>query len=336
MLARFLAIFNARNRETIRDRRNFGWNLFLPFLLVFGFAYIFSNPRPDYRIGVIGEEDAYLSRPQLLAMSHLQIIPYQDLQEAKKKLRLHQIDLVLQLDDRLYWVNKQSSKGYFLEKMLHSSDPDFRKREVEGDAIRYIDWVIPGVIGMNILYSCLFGVGYAIVRYRRIGVLKRFKATPLTAFEFLAAQVASRWILVMFFCSVIFFGCHWTFSTVMLGSYLDFFVILALGIMAMIGLALVIASRTRSEELTSGLLNMTAYPMLGLSGAWFSMEGAPLSLQRFAEFLPLTHVVQAARAIAIEGETLGEQWDHILILLAMTVIFVLVGTLLFNWESDHR
>ena len=336
MFRRFLALFRARNTEFWRDKSSFIWNVFFPFLLVFGFAFIFSNGQAMFKVGVLGEEDAYLSKPQLFALRHIQFVPYQDEFEAVKKLRQHQLDLLIQLDERVYWVNRSSPKGYMVERLLVANDDEYVRRVIDGRQVRYVDWVIPGVLGMNIMFSCLFGVGYVIVRYRKNGVLKRLKATPLGAFEFLAAQVLSRWLIVVFICMVVFFGCHWLFDTLMLGSYLSFFFVLALGTITMISLGLVLACRTRSEELTGGLLNVASWPMMGLSGVWFSLEGAPKGLQDFAYALPLTHIVEATRSIAIEGETLLAQSDHLLTLGVMAAVFLVIGATLFSWDADGR
>jgi len=336
MFKRFWAVFHARNREFFRDRSSFGWNFFFPFLLVFGFAFVFGNGQPMFKVGVMGEQDAYISKPLLFDVKHIQWVPYLEQDVAVKKLRQHQIDLLVQLDRKTYWVNRSSPKGYMVEKLLLADDPGFQRTVIDGRQVRYVDWVLPGVIGMNIMFSSLFGVGYVIVRYRKIGVLKRFKATPLGAVEYLSAQMLSRWLILMFVCAVIFFGCHWTLDTLMLGSYWSFFAVLAIGIFTMISLGLVIASRTRSEELTGGLLNFASWPMMGLSGVWFSLEGAPQWLQQVSQLLPLTHIVAASRAIAVEGETLASQSDHVVTLMVMTVLFIGAGAALFSWDADGR
>ena len=107
-----------------------------------------------------------------------------------------------------YWINDESPKGYILEQVLRGSTapPEFDKQRVSGRVIRYVDWVVPGVLAMNMMFSCLFGVGYVIVRYRKNGMLKRLKATPLTPLEFLSAQVASRWWLTLATTVLVFAG----------------------------------------------------------------------------------------------------------------------------------
>ena len=105
------------------------------------------------------------------------------------KVERHQIDLLFDPGSNRYWINQTSPNGYIVEKLLIAAYADsaeaLQKILVEGDEIRYIDWVIPGVIAMNIMWGALFGIGYVIVRYRKFGVLKRLSATPVTAVEFL-------------------------------------------------------------------------------------------------------------------------------------------------------
>ncbi len=336
MFKRYFAVFTARNREFFRDRSSFIWNIFFPFLLLFLFAFIFGNSQDMFKVGVLGDEDAYLSKPQIFELRHIQFIPYEDQDSAVKKLQQHQIDMLLQLDKRVYWVNRSSPKGYMTEQLLMSKDSEYQRREVDGRAVRYIDFVLPGILGMNIMFSCLFGVGYIIVRYRKNGVLKRLKATPLNAVEFLSAHISSRLIIVVCVMFILFFGAHWIFDTLMFGSYLSFFAVLILGAMTMISMSLLIACRTRSEELTGGLLNVASWPMMALSGVWFSLEGAPEALQTFAYMLPLTHIVEASRAISIEGATFFSQADHLIFLTVMLVLFSGIGAWLFSWDSDHR
>jgi ABC-type multidrug transport system permease subunit len=241
----------------------------------------------------------------------------------------------------LYWINDTSPTGYMAEHLLLAQNNDMTNKEwikqtVTGKQIRYIDWVLPGILGMNMMFSCLFGVGYVIVRYRKSMVLKRLNATPVSAFEFLSAQIVSRLMIVMCISSVIFLGCDIMFDFYMLGSYFDLFIIAILGAMSLISLGLIIAARSQSEELTGGLLNMASWPMMIFSGVWFSLEGSPEIIQQLAYWLPLTHLVESARAIMTEGANLYDLREHIAIMIVMTGVFLGLGTLTFRWNGDGR
>jgi hypothetical protein len=124
---------------------------------------------------------------------------------------------------------------------------------------------------MNMMFSCLFGVGFVLVRYRKNGVLKRMKATPVSPLNFVSAQAVSRLMIVLITSVVVFSGTNLFLRFVMKGSWLNLLLLTALSIMCMIALGLVFASRIKSEELASGLLNLVTFPMLILSGVFFSL-----------------------------------------------------------------
>ena len=208
----------------------------------------------------------------------------------------------------------------------------YQKQIVSGNEIRYVDWLISGLLGMNLMFSALFGVGYNIVRYRKNGVLKRLKATPLTAFEFLLAQIASRLILIICVSSMIYLGCHWYIHFQMLGSYFNLFIVLCLGAICMISLSLLVASRISSEELAGGLLNIISWPMMFLSGVWFSLEGAHPAVKKLALLFPLTHIIDASRAIMTEGAGLEKISGNLITLGCMTVLFLGTSSIIFKWK----
>jgi len=335
---RFFAVFKARNIEFFRDRSSLGWNLFFPILLLIGFSFIFSGDgRPAYKIGLLVEQEKneHVAQTALTQLRFIDFINYNDLAVAKAKLSRHSLDLLVDYNAKRYWVNEESSKSYLVEKIFLGQQPGFTRLQSSGKNIRYVDWVLPGILGMNMMFSCLFGVGYVIVRYRKNSVLKRLKATPLSAFEFVSAQLLSRLFIVMFMSTVVYSGCNVFFNFFMLGSYIDLFIIGALGAFCLISLGLLVASRSKSEELIGGLLNVTSWPMMMLSGVWFSLEGAPDALKVLADFMPLTHLVSGARAVITEGATLSDISFHINILLLMSSVFLVLGAYFFSWNTER-
>ncbi len=327
---RFWAVLVARNREFLRDHSSLAWNILFPVLIVLGFSLAFSDQGMDlYKVGVLGE-----GPPEpFFSTRYIDFIPQDDPQQALVKVERHQLDMLVDRSDRRFWINDSSPKGYVLERVLGGSGGgDYVKQAVRGQEIRYVDWVLPGVLGMNMMFSALFGVGYVIVRYRKSGMLKRLKATPLTAFEFLAAQVASRLWLILIITALVYVGTDLVVDFRTSGSFLDLFVVFSLGAISLISLSLVVASRTASEELAGGLLNLFSWPMMFLSGVWFSLEGGHPLVQQAAQLLPLTHVVDAARAIMVDGAGLVEVWPQLLVLGISAGVFLALGSWLFRWE----
>ena len=335
MWQRIYAVFVARGKEFVRDRASLSWNLVFPILVIIGFSFMFSDAdKPLYHIGVIGNEAQPLAQ-----VKHLEIVHYaeDERSQAVNKLRHHQLDLLLDPQQQRYWVNADAPGGYISEQLLlglvaRAGESSWQRDEVDGQAIRYVDWLLPGVLGMNMMFSGLFGVGFVVVRYRKNGVLKRLRATPLSAVEFLLAQILSRLVIMLVVTSVIFISMNVLFNFMILGSYALLVLIALLSALSLVSLGLVIASQTASEELASGLLNVISWPMMFLSGVWFSLEGSPPWLQHAAELLPLTHGIEAARAVMLDGATLSAVSHHLLILAAQSGVFLLIGAWRFRWQ----
>lgn len=330
-LKHFQAVFMARNREFIRDRSSWAWNIFFPILLIIGLAVMFGNDnRTVFKVGVypaVPESESFFQ------IRHVQFVTINELDESIIRIERHQLDLLLDVQARQYWVNDTSPNGYLSEQLLLADNNiEYSREQVSGREVRYVDWVLPGILGMNMMFACLFGVGYVIVRYRKSGVLKRLKATPLAAVEFLSAQVASRLWLVMAITLCVFFGTHFVLDFTMHGSYLSLILVLTIGAIALINLGLLVAARTASEELAGGLLNLFTWPMLVMSGVWFSLEGAHPLVKTLAQILPLTHIVDAARAIMIDGATLMDIGWNLVYLIVFSIVCVTISAKLFRWE----
>ncbi|MEW8505325.1 MAG: ABC transporter permease [Candidatus Thiodiazotropha sp.] len=328
---RFLAALQARNLEFLRDRTALGWNLIMPVLIVMGFAFAFSTGQEDlYKVGLYGELELNHDLEEFLNTRYVDFIQVDELNGMIDKVDRHQIDLLLDLQHRRYWVNSTSPNGYLLEQLLLPYE--LKRETLSGSEIRYVDWVIPGVLGMNIMFSALFGVGYVIVRYRKNGVLKRLRATPLSAFEFISAQIASRLLMIVAVTVLVYAGTDLVVEFRMVGSYWLLFLILIIGALSMISVGLLVAARITSEEAANGLLNLMSWPMMLLSGVWFSLEGSHPLVQNLALALPLTHMVHAARVVMIEGAGFMDVASQLFILTLFTLCFVSIGSKTFRWE----
>lgn len=347
MWRRILAVLVARNREFYRDRAGLGWNIFMPILMVLAFAVIFSgDPEAPFKVGVVTGDGALPpTTTGFLALDHIQFVPVTDLEGAIIQVDRHQLDLLLdpRAQPPAYWVNLESPRGYLAERLLLGADagvggpapgeavgPERRTRS--GAALRYADWVLPGILAMNVMFSSLWGVGWVIVRYRKNGVLRRLKATPLTPFEFLTAQVLSRLLVVMAASLLIYVGVDLLLDFPMRGSYAALVLIYAAGALCLISLGLIVASRWRTEELANGVLNLISWPLLLLSGVWYSMEGTSGIARFLSQLSPLTHLVDAARRVMIDGAQVVDVLPQVALLAALALVFIGIAAWLFRWE----
>lgn len=324
---RLIALFFARNKEYYRDKSSLVWSFIMPPMIIGLMALAFS---PDnsalFTVGIQGDANQHPFDQALV-----QSVAVNDAATGQRQVAYHQIDMLLDPTSRTYWINPTSQKGKTLEALL--PDETYTGQAIEGNPIRYVDWVVPGILGMNLMFSGLWGIGYVIVRYRKNGVLKRLQATPTHPVEFLAAQMLSRLMIMLGVSTIVYVSCDLMLDFVMLGSYWHLILVAIIGNLSMLALGLVVAARISSEEFANGLLNFISFPMMMVSEVWFSLEGAPQWLTALANLSPLTHMVKAARAIMIEGAGLADITPHLLAMTIMTAVLLAIAGYLFRWQK---
>lgn len=339
---KLVALIGARNKEFYRDRAALIWSLLFPFIVLAGFAYGYSGRQePLLRVRVTPAAAlASATLRELAAVPGVELKETDDEAAALKKLTRYELDLVVSASaERLaYSLNADSDKGKLAERLLRdaverqSPRPALEARPVEGRRIRYADWLLPGLLAMNIMFGSMFGVGYVVVRYRKNGVLKRLRATPLSAFQFLTAQVISRMLVTLVTSFMVLGGAMVLIGFRPQGSWLDLALFLCVCATSMISLGLIIAARIATEEVAEGLLNLMTWPMIFLSGIWFSIEGASSWVLQGAKLMPLTHVVDGLRAILIEGAGIGQLVPQITVLMVLSAVFLAIGAAIFRWR----
>ncbi len=342
MWNRIWTIFIARTKEFYRDKSTLFWNLLFPFLIILGFGVMFNDEKQTlYKVGVINpnnvEFTTNLQYQYFKNIKYLEFVDFKSEGEGIDKLKHHRVDIIVNPKSKQYWVSDTSPKSYVLEKILHSYHKEkivgFEKQSITGKSIPYINWLFPGILGMNMMFSSLFGVGYVIVRYRKNGVLKRYSVTPIKTFEFLTGQVLSRMFVILSTTTIVYIGCDLIYDFDCRGSYLNLLLVFALGGFSMISLGLLIASRSASEEFAGGVLNLITWPMMFFSEVWFSLEGANPYIQKVSKIFPLTHLIDSARKIMNDGASLYDIRYQVIILIALAVIFITFGSLLFKWQK---
>lgn len=335
-MSQVTALFWARTKEYYRDKGSLIWSFVMPPLIIAVVALAFSREDAAlFKVGLYPEGETPVA---IASLPYIQWVSFADLDKAEQKVRHHQIDLLLFTDGSgRRQFNPESKNAQVLRDLLSTKGADqsiWIDEAVSGQAVRYVDWVIPGILGMNLMFSGLFGVGYVIVRYRKNGVLKRLQAAPVSPYSFLAAQMLSRLVIMMMVSALVYGVSNLFLDFLMLGSYVTLILIALIGNLCLLSLGLIVASRLANEELANGLLNFVTFPMLLLSEVWFSLDGAPQWMAQVANLLPLTHMVQAAREVMIEGASLTEVSDHLIIMTAMTLVFLALAAKIFKWRSD--
>jgi len=197
---------------------------------------------------------------------------------------------------------------------------------------RYIDFLIPGLIGLNLLGTGMWGIGFPIATARQQKLLKRMLATPMRRSDYLLSHMLARLVwLVMEVVAVLGFGML-AFGVEVRGSWLAFALVCLLGAFSFSALGLLVASRARTIEAVSGLMNVAMLPMWLLSGSFFSADRFPTAMQWLVQALPLTAVNNALRAIMNEGAGLAAVAAPIGIVVAWGVAGFFAALALFRWE----
>src|SRR4029079_6172496 len=185
---------------------------------------------------------------------------------------------------------------------------------------RYIDFLVPGLLGMNLMGSSIWGLGFAIVTARSKKLLKRLMATPMSRVQYLLSFLASRLVfLILEVVTLLGFGAL-AFGVPLRGSLVTLLVICFLGAISCGGLGLLTAARARTTEAVSGIMNFIMLPMWIFSGVFFSSENFPGMVQPFIKLLPLTALNDALRANMLEGATFAAVSPQLLTILVWGVV----------------
>jgi len=322
------------------------WVFGFPLLLSLGLGIAFRNkPVAATSVVVVAGENADKTAAMLHAPSRAAIhATILDRESALKGFRLGKFDLVVE-------PNPDGSVTYDFdparpESVLSRSQVDAALQSAAGrrDTIttssrassepgsRYIDFLIPGLIGMGLMNSGMWGVGFATVDMRQRKLLKRFVATPMRRSDFLLAIMSSRLILMIVEVGILLVFGILVFHMPLAGSPFSVAVLGAIGAVCFGGVGLLSACRAQKVESVSGLINLIMMPMWIFSGVFFSYEHFPAVAQPFIKALPLTALNDALRAIILEGASLPSQSGRLLILALWGGFSFLLALRWFRWS----
>ena len=197
---------------------------------------------------------------------------------------------------------------------------------------RYVDFLVPGLIGMNLMGSGLGGLGFTIVIARSRKLLKRLAATPMRRSHYLLSFMLSRLVFLLFEVAAVVVFAWLVFGFSVRGSWLSLSLITLLGGFTFSGIGLLVAARPTTIEGVSGLMNFIMLPMWLLSGTFFSSERFPQVFQPFIKALPLTALNTLLRAVMNEGAPLAANWIHVAILLSWLLVSFVVALKIFRWQ----
>jgi ABC-type multidrug transport system permease subunit len=331
-----------RVREFLREPEAIFWVYGFPLILAIGLGIAFRN-QPAEKIFVdIQQTGDYAAVGAALRQNAQMVVENHAPEECRNRLKLGKTALVvipgaptayLYDPTRSESVMARQRADDVLQRAAGRKDVfDTREEHLTQPGARYIDFLVPGLLGMNLMGSGMWGVGFVIVDMRVRKLLKRLVATPMKRAEFLGSMIGARLLFVIPEIIIVLGAGALLFGVPIRGSFLAIFILAILGAISFSGLGLLVASRAQRVETVSGLMNLVMLPMWLFSGIFFSSDRFPEILQPMVRALPLTQLNIAFRAVILEGASLASQGWRIGILLAWGGISFVCALRWFRWN----
>jgi len=330
-----------------RDRGALFFALLLPIIFMVIFGLIFGNAgNQKLDVGLAGRGPLVSALEQTPA---LDVHPLAAAAAVKKVRDGHYQGAVVVSGRRatLYYTNTYAAQAAMLRGVVRGVTDSvnlaaanrpravaLRAESVDSSALRYIDFLIPGLLAMALAQSGVFGVAGTLVSWRERGIFRRLKVTPLPLTEFGVARLLGHLVVALAQAAVLllvgrlFFGVH-------LGvDYAALVPLVAAGALCFIAIGFFVGSLARTQSAADIAGNVITLPMVFLAGVFFSLDTAPAWLREAAKFLPLTYLANGLRDVAIRGHSLGQTLPDLAVLLGVSALFALASVRFFRWETQ--
>ncbi len=340
-----LELTKARLREFFREPGALFWVFVFPVLmaLVLGFAFR-DRPPEKLPVGLVVAHGSK-SRELLGTLSHagtLRPVTFSSPADGREALRTGKIALLIEEgspflyrfdptrpDSRVARLEVNEAIERAAGRRDHAA---FREEVIHEKGSRYIDFLLPGILGLNLMGTGMWGIGFAIVTSRIKKTLKLLVATPMRKRDYLLCHLLARLVFLAFEVTVILLFARLVFDVPIRGSLLLLLLAAFLGAMSFSGIGLLTTARAQSVEVASGLMNFVMLPMWLVSGTFFSIERFPQSLQPVIRALPLTALNNALRAVMLEGRDLSALGTDLLLLMLWGAAAFAVALKIFRWQ----
>jgi ABC-2 type transport system permease protein len=337
----FYQLLLARIREPLREPEVVFWVFVFPLLMALGLGIAFRNKPPEQiAVAVVESPDAGPVAEALRADPEL-AVEVMTAADARNALRLGKVALTVVVANpyeyRLDPTRPESELARAhvdaaLQKASGRSDVFTPEIEaVSEPGARYIDFLIPGLLGMNLMSGGMWGVGFAVVDMRTRKLLKRLVASPMRKSEFVAAMMMSRVVFMVVELVALLVFAYFVFDVVVRGSLVSTLLVGLEGALTFGAIGILVACRAQKIESVSGLMNLVMLPMFVFSGIFFSSSRFPDVMQPYIQALPLTMLNDALRAIIIEGRPIASQVSELLGLFLWGGASFLVSLKWFRW-----
>jgi ABC-type multidrug transport system permease subunit len=330
----------------LREPEAIFWVFLFPLVLagVLGFAFRSKGVEPA-RVGLVEGAGSTRLSEVLACDPHVELVPFATRAEGQKKLERAAVDVLLEAGTEALApimafdparpesenARVRVLRALELERSGGAAAPVL-EQPVGAIGTRYIDFLFPGLLGMNLMGTGMWGIGFAIADTRRRKFLKRLLVTPMRRSSFFLAFMLSRGVWLMLELLVLGLFAVFVLDVPLRGGPLAFAAVSVLGAATFAGLGILVASRARTIEAVSGLMNLVMMPMWLGSGVFFSYERFPAAVQPLLKLLPLTALNDALRAVCLDGAGLTELGAPLAILAGWGVACFALALRIFRWE----
>jgi ABC-2 type transport system permease protein len=351
-LRSLMAMTVANLKMSVRNRTALFWNLAFPalFIVIFG-AVLSRGLQVEFHVGLAEPLGEYGERvAAIMAGNEAFTVTRGGEAEQLAALADGERDVVLAFPPgagdvpavTLYDTPSVSptaavAVGAVREVLIAASGGELpvaiEERQGTGGDVSFMDAFLPGIIAMSLMNSGIIGLSTAFVNYRERGILRRIKVTPFPLTSFILARVLSQVImavmqsLVLLAIATILFGFHWR------GNPLQVLIALVIGALAFLAIGFAISGISPNAETAASYANLLTFPMLFLSGIFFSLENAPAWLRPITKIMPLPYLVDALRGLMTHGRGLGAVWPDLLVLLAFFALSMVIAVRFFRWDA---
>ncbi len=352
----FWVLFVAAAKMFLRNRAAVFFSVFVPLLIMVIFGVLNFGGTGSVSVGVVDEAGTEASEQLVDSLSAFGPLEIErgSADEELGRLEAGHLDMVLMVPAGFdgtrgpqlvaYTSAAQPQESLIGELLLQRAVAEvlfggtgsvslpLRVEQVDARGLGYIDFLVPGVIGMTTMNLGLFAVSFGFVRYKRTGMLRRLFATPTPPSYFLAAQIATRLLIALAQVLVLLAVGIFVFGLQLVGDLVTLLSVAAIGSLIFLGLGFGIAGWAKNEDQAAPVANLVSLPMLFLSGVFFPRDAMPEILRGITGYMPLTYLNDALRRVSNEGATFGDIGAELLGMAVWAVLSALIAVRLFRWE----
>lgn len=352
-----LYMIRANLKMNVRNRTALFWNLAFPLIFILLFGFIVGNSDLEINVGVAGADSSEIASQVTAAMEDADGLSVStgSEQEERDALQEGERSVIVvfepganpeQVNARLYWDQSNPQVGTValntVQQFLSEANQqisgaprviDVQVEAVDAESFEYVDFLVPGIVGMSIMNSGIIGLASAFVTYREKGILRRVRATPFPLSSFILARIISQLLIIVLQAGILIGVGMLLFGIEIEGSLPAVFAMVTVGALGFLALGFLVSAFARNQETADSLANGLTIPMLFLSGVFFPVDSAPSWLQPITRIIPLRYLVDGLREIMVRGSTISAEWINVLVLLVTALVGVLLALRFFRWDT---